>query len=261
MNETRRIPKDYEPGADTLAGRVILVTGASDGIGRAVALRAAACGAQLVLLGRSAEKLERVADEIEGQMNRGAKTPLPRAPRLHAMDFASATWNDHLALAHALADEFGRLDGLVNNAGILGDRSPILHYDVATWQQVMTVNTTAPFMLTRACLGLLGQSDASSVVFVSSGVGRQGYAHWGAYSVSKFAIEGLSQVLAAETRENTNIRVNALNPGGVRTTMRAHAFPGEDPATLPTPDEIAPAFIWLLGPDSGDVTGESFDAQ
>ncbi len=176
-----------------------MITGASDGIGRAVALRAAACGAQLVLLGRSSEKLERVADEIEGQ-------PGAKPPRLHAMDFASATWNDYLALAHALADGFGRLDGLVNNAGILGDRSPILHYDVATWQQVMTVNTTAPFMLTRACLGLLGQSDASSVVFVSSGVGRHGHAHWGAYSVSKFAIEEPSPPRPARTRTSASTR-------------------------------------------------------
>lgn len=249
----KRIPKDYQPAADALAGRVILITGASDGLGRATALLAAACGAELVLLGRDAGKLERVADEIEQAGH--------TVPHLHAMDFASATWADHLALAHALAEKFGRLDGLLNNAGTLGDRAPILHYDVATWQRVLTVNLTAPFMLTRACLGLLGQSQDASVVFVSSGVGRKGYAHWGAYSVSKFGLEGLSQVLAEETADNTHIRVNALNPGGVRTGMRAAAFPGEDPDTLPAPADIAPALVWLLGPDSAPHTGQSFDVQ
>ncbi|MCA1798009.1 MAG: YciK family oxidoreductase [Xanthomonadaceae bacterium] len=249
----RSIPKRYRPAPDTLAGRVILITGASDGLGRATALLAAECGADLVLLGRNAKKLEAVADEIE---KKGGK-----APALHAMDFASATWPDYLALAHTLADKYGRLDGLLHNAGILGDRSPLLHYDVATWQQVMTVNVTAPFMLTRACLGLLGQSEDASVVFVSSGVGRKGYAHWGAYSVSKFALEGLSQILAEETAENTHIRANALNPGGVRTAMRAAAFPGEDRDRLPTPEDIAPAFIWMLGESSKGHTGETFDAQ
>ena len=177
------------------------------------------------------------------------------------MDFASATWADYLALAHALADEFGRLDGLVHMAGMLGERTPLLHYDAAAWQQVLTVNLTAPFLLTRACLGLLGQSQDASVVFTSSGVGREGRAHWGAYAVSKFGLEGLTQVLAEETKANTHIRANALNPGPVRTAMRLDAYPAENRDRLPTPDRIAPAFVWLLGPDSGGVTGESFDAQ
>ncbi len=247
------IPKDYTPAADTLDGRIILVTGASDGIGRAVAEAAAAAGARLVLLGRDASKLERVADAIEAANG--------HAPRLHVMDFAAATWNDHLALAHALADEFGRLDGLAHIAGMLGDRAPLLHYEVETWQRLLTVNLTAPFMLTRACLGLLGRSEDASVVFTSSGVGRRGRAYWGAYSVSKFGLEGLMEVLADETAENTRIRVNSLNPGAVRTAMRARAYPGEDPHRLPTAAQVTPAFIWLLGPDSGHFTGRTFDAQ
>lgn len=256
----KKIPADYRPDERTLAGRVILITGASDGIGRATAELAAQCGATLVLLGRDANKLNAVADSI---INRGAEGAAPTVvePRLHAMDFEAATWEEYLALAHALADEFGRLDGLVHMAGMLGERSPLLHYDAATWQRVLTVNLTAPFLLTRACLGLLGQSQDASVVFTSSGVGRKGHAHWGAYAVSKFGLEGLSQVLAEETRTNTHIRANALNPGAVRTAMRLQAYPAEDRDRLPTPEQIAPAFIWLLGPDSGEVTGESFDAQ
>ncbi len=261
----KQIPADYRPDEGTLAGRVILITGASDGIGRATAELAAQCGATLVLLGRSEKKLTAVADAIT---NCGSGTFVPRSvsatviePRLHAMDFEAATWEDYLALAHALANEFGRLDGLVHMAGMLGERSPLLHYDAATWQRVLTVNLTAPFLLTRACLGLLGQSQDASVVFTSSGVGREGRALWGAYAVSKFGLEGLSQVLAEETKANTHIRVNALNPGGVRTAMRMQAYPAEDRDRLPTPEQIAPAFIWLLGPDSGKVTGQSFDVQ
>lgn len=242
---------DMTPAPGALSGRIILISGAGSGFGRACALAAAQAGAELVLVGRRPERLEAVADEVEAL---GAP-----APHLHAMDFATAEWADYLALAHALADQFGRLDGLLNNAAILGDRAPILHYDVVTWQRVMAVNVNAPFMLTRACLGLLGQSTAASVVFVSSGVGRRGYAHWGAYCASKFAIEGLSQVLAEETAENTNIRVNAFNPGGMRTSMRAAAFPGEDPDTLPKPESVAPAVVWLLSQASAPHTGKSFD--
>ena len=245
-----RSPADDPPSATTLAGRVILITGASDGIGRATAALAARCGATLVLLGRSEKKLMAVADSIDGI-----------EPRLHCMDFAAAAWADYLALAHALADEFGRLDGLVHMAGVLGERSPLLHYDAATWQRVLTVNLTAPFLLTRACLGLLGQSQDASVVFTSSGVGREGRALWGAYAVSKFGLEGLTQVLAEETKTNTHIRANALNPGAVRTAMRLEAYPAENRDRLATPERIAPAFVWLLGPDSGRVTGQSFDAQ
>ena len=263
----KKIPAGYAPTPATLAGRVILITGASDGIGRATAELAARCGATLVLLGRSEKKLEMVADSIANHRSiRDAESVAPTLspssePRLHAMDFASATWADYLALAHALADEFGRLDGLVHMAGMLGERTPLLHYDAAAWQQVLTVNLTAPFLLTRACLGLLGQSQDASVVFTSSGVGREGRAHWGAYAVSKFGLEGLTQVLAEETKTNTHIRANALNPGPVRTAMRLDAYPAEDRDRLPAPERIAPAFVWLLGPDSGGVTGESFDAQ
>lgn len=249
----KKIPARWRPAPDTLAGRIVLITGASDGIGRAVAVHAARSGAQLVLLGRNKTKLEATADLVEADGH--------AAPTLHVMDFAGSTWEDYLALAHALADGFGRLDGLLHAAAILGDRSPLLHYDVAKWQQVLTVNVTAPFLLTRACLGLLGQSQDASVAFVSSGVGRVGHAHWGAYSVSKFALEGLSEVLADETRTNTFIRSNAINPGGVRTAMRHQAYPAEDRDRLPTPDDVAPAFIWLLSAASQGHTGETFDVQ
>ena len=157
--------------------------------------------------------------------------------------------------------EFGRLDGLLHNAAILGDRTPIEHYDVGTWHQVLHVNLTAPFVLTQVLLPLLRASPDASVVFTSSGVGRKGKAYWGAYAVSKFGIEGLAQVLADETQGSTHIRVNCINPGGTRTNMRRRAYPGEDPAARPEPESLMPTYLYLLGPDSGAITGQSLDCQ
>ena len=159
-----------------------------------------------------------------------------------------------------MQEEFGRLDGLVHNASILGDRFSIEQYDAVTWQRVMHVNVTAAFALTQVMLPLLKASDDASVVFTSSGVGRVGKAHWGAYAASKFATEGLSQVLADEHR-HSHLRSNCINPGGTRTGMRLAAYPAEDRDALKTPEEILAAYIYLLGPDSAGFTGQSIDAQ
>jgi NAD(P)-dependent dehydrogenase (short-subunit alcohol dehydrogenase family) len=159
-----------------------------------------------------------------------------------------------------LEQEFGRLDGLVLNASIIGDRFSIEQYDAATWQQVMHVNVTAAFALTQVCLPMLQKSEDASVIYTSSGVGRTGRAFWGAYAVSKFATEGLSQVLADEHRHG-NLRVNCVNPGATRTKMRLAAFPGEDRDALKRPEDVLPTYIYLLGPDSRGVTGQSLDAQ
>ena len=243
----------YSYPQDLLRDRVILITGASDGIGRALALHAADHGAQVVLHGRNVGKLEKVYDEIE------ALDGAPR-PSIAVMDLASANSDAYVSLAEQLEKEFGRLDGLVLNASILGDRFSIEQYDAATWQRVMHVNVTSAFALTQVCLPLLNQSDDASVIFTSSGVGRKGRAFWGAYAVSKFATEGLSQVLAEEHRGG-NLRVNCINPGGTRTNMRLEAFPAEDRDALKRPEDILPTYMYLLGPDSRGVTGESFDAQ
>ena len=246
-------PRDYEYSPDLLRDRIVLITGASDGIGRALALEAANLDAQVILHGRNAAKLEKVYDDIE------AIDGAPR-PSIAVMDLATADSAAYQSLADSLAAEFGRLDGLVLNASILGDRFSIEQYDPALWQQVMHVNVTSAFVLAQVCLPLLHESDDASIIFTSSGVGRKGRAFWGAYAVSKFATEGLSQVLADEHRQGP-LRVNCINPGATRTGMRLASFPAEDRDALKTPEDILPAYIYLLGPDSKGITGESFDAQ
>lgn len=245
--------RHYSYPGNLLEGRIILITGASDGIGRALAVHAAGHGARVILHGRNASKLEKVYDEIE------ALQGAPR-PSIAVMDLGAAGSEAYTSLADSLADEFGRLDGLVNNAGILGERYSIEQYDAAMWQQVMHVNVTAAFAITQVCLPLLRQSGDASIIFTSSGVGRVGKPFWGAYAVSKFATEGLSQVLASEL-EHSAIRVNCINPGPVRTEMRRAAYPAEDRDELKTAEEILPAYMFLLGPDSKGVTGKSLDAQ
>lgn len=246
-------PRSYEYADDLLRDRIILITGASDGIGKALALRAAALGAQVVLHGRNVKKLEKVYDELE------AIEGAPR-PSIAVIDLASANSESYTSLANSIEQEFGRLDGLVLNAGILGDRFSIEQYDAVLWQRVMHVNVTAAFAMTQVLLPLLHKSDDASVIFTSSGVGRIGRAFWGAYAVSKFATEGLSQVLADENRQS-NLRSNCINPGGTRTGMRLAAYPAEDRDKLKRPEEILAPYIYLLGPDSKGVTGQSIDAQ
>jgi len=181
-------------------------------------------------------------------------------PSIAVLDLASADSNAYRSLADGLEKEFGRLDGLVLNAGVLGDRFSIEQYDAAKWQQVMHVNVTSAFALAQVCLPMLKKSEDASVIFTGSGVGRTGRAFWGAYSVSKFATEGLSQVLADEHRHSA-LRVNCVNPGATRTNMRLAAFPGEDRDALKRPEDILATYIYLLGRDSREVTGQSLDAQ
>lgn len=246
-------PKTYRARPDLLAGRVILVTGAGAGIGRAAALSFAAHGATVALLGRTASRLEALHDEI-------CAAGFPR-PAIAVFDLAKAQGPAYFDLAAQLDNSYGRLDGLLHNAGILGDRTPIEQYDIGTWHQVLHVNLTAAFVLTQVLMPLLRKSPDASVVFTSSGVGRRGKAYWGAYAVSKFGIEGLSQVLAEETAGTTHIRVNCLNPGGTRTSMRRMAYPGEAPASRPEPAAIMNAYLYLMGPDSAGITGQSLDCQ
>lgn len=246
-------PRTYTYSDDVLRDRIILITGASDGIGKALALEAARLGAQVILHGRNTAKLEKVYDEIE------AIDGAPR-PSIAVLDLASANAESYTTLAQSLEDEFGRLDGLVNNASLLGERYSIEQYDAVLWQRVMHVNVTSAFALTQVALPLLKKSEDASIIFTSSGVGRTGKAFWGAYAVSKFATEGLSEVLADEHRHSA-LRVNCINPGATRTDMRLAAYPAEDRDALRRPEEILAAYIYLLSADSKGVTGESFDAQ
>jgi NAD(P)-dependent dehydrogenase (short-subunit alcohol dehydrogenase family) len=243
----------YQPTPDLLNDRVILITGAGDGIGRAVAQACAAHGATVILLGRTIAKLEAVYDAIE-------QAGHPQ-PAIYPMNLEGATAKDYTDLAATLEREFGRLDGLLHNAAILGSLSPIAHQDVDLWFKVMQVNLNAPFLLTRACLGLLMGAPDASLVFTSDGVGRAGRAYWGAYGVSKYGIEGLCRILAEELETNTQVRVNSIDPGAVRTRMRTLAYPGENALANPAPEEIVNAYLFLLGPDSKGLTGRQYTAR
>ena len=246
-------PRSYTYPDNILQDRVILITGASDGIGKALALHIASLGAQVVVHGRNVKKLEEVYDAIE------AIDGAPR-PSIAVMDLASANSESYTSLAESIDTEFGHLDGLVLNASILGERFSIEQYDAVLWQRVMHVNVTSAFAMTQVFLPLLQRSEDPSVIFTSSGVGRTGKAYWGAYATSKFATEGLSQVLADEHRHG-KLRSNCINPGATRTGMRLAAYPAEDRDRLKRPQEILAPYVYLLGPDSKGVTGQSFDAQ
>lgn len=243
----------YAATPDALSGRVILVTGAGAGIGRTAAMAFAEHGATVVLLGRTRSKLERVYDGIE---TRG----WPHAAIVE-LDLGSAGPEAYAALTHMLEQEFGVLDGLLHNAARLGILAPVEHYDPPTWNEVLQLNLTAAFLLTRACLPLLKRSEDASVVFTTADVGRHGRAYWGAYGAACFALEGLAQILADEVAENTHVRVNTLDPGPVRTDFRAQAYPGENPQQHPLPEEIMSTYLYLMGPDSRGVSGKAFTAE
>ena len=243
----------YTAPEGLLADRAILITGAGGGLGGALAKACASLGANVLLSGRNVRKLEAVYDSIVAAGG-------PR-PSIAPLDMERADASHYGALADAVRNEFGRLDGLVHAAALLGERSPIEHYDVVTWLKVMHVNVNAAFILTQALLPMLRVSQDASVVFTTSGVSVRGRAYWGAYAASKFAVEGLMQVLADETDTATSMRVNSVNPGGIRTQMRARAFPGEVPDSLPTPEQVLGPFLYLLGPDGRGTTGRRFDAQ
>ena len=242
----------YQPQKNLLQNRIILVTGASVGIGREAALTYAEYGASVILTGRNEEKLKGVAQEIE------AAGGIPA--RWYTLDLLTCTPASCHELAHRISTHYPRLDGVLHNAGLLGEVRPMDEQDPEIWQEVMQVNVNGTFFLTQALLPLLLKSDSGSLVFTSSSVGREGRANWGAYAVSKFATEGMMQVLAEEY-QSRHLRVNCINPGGTRTKMRASAFPTEDPQKLKTPADIMPLYLWLMGDDSRRKTGMTFDAQ
>jgi NAD(P)-dependent dehydrogenase (short-subunit alcohol dehydrogenase family) len=246
-------PRTYQASKDALKDRVILITGASDGIGKAVAIAAAAHGAQVVLHGRNVRKLEGVYDAI---VNDGG----PR-PSILPLDFEKAGPEEYDKLVAALDQEFGRLDGLLHNASMLGERAPIEHHDVPKWMRTIHVNVNAPFILTRTCLPLLKRSPDPVILFTSSGVVANPRAFWGSYLVSKWASDGLMHMLAQELENQPAMRVNSINPGKVKTNMRLQAYPAEDRSTLPEPHSIVAAYLYLLGPDSRGVQGQTINAQ
>lgn len=243
---------DYQAPAELLKDRVILITGANRGIGAALARGCAALGARVILQGRDTAALDQVRDEIQASGGQAAETLV--------LDLEQADAAAYAALAARVQQRHGRLDGLVHNAGLLGPRVLLEETPAPALAQVLQVNVQAGFALTQALLPLLKAADQASVIFTSSSVGRKGRAGWGAYSVSKFATEGLMQVWAEELAD-AGIRVNSVNPGGTRTAMRAAAYPDEDPARVPAPEDILPVYLYLLGPASQGTTGQALNAQ
>ena len=232
-----------------LDGKVALITGGSRGIGKAIAMAYAREGAKVFICARKAANLKKAAAEIRsaGGMVRWCAADLSKAREVKR-------------LVRQIIHDYGAIHILVNNASILGPREPIVRYPLSSWEEVVKVNLTALFLVTREVLKIMIPQKEGSIINLSSGVGRVGKARWGAYAASKFGVEGFTQVLADEVKE-WNIRVNAVNPGGTRTEMRAEAYPDEEPLTLPAPEEITGVFLYLAGAESREVTGKSFDAR
>ena len=230
-----------------LDGKVALITGASQGLGKALALAYAEAGAKIVVNSRSEGSIKPVAEEAEGK---GAEVLSVAA------DVSGG--EDVRRLVDEAVGRFGRIDILVNNAGVLGPRVPIEEFPEDEWRKVIDANLTGPYLVAKAAIPHM--PEGASIINLVSGVSVEGRAEWGAYSVSKFGIEGLSQILAAELEER-GIRSNAVDPGGMRTDMRAAAYPEEDPSTRITPEENTDVFLYLASDESKGVTGERFKAQ
>jgi NAD(P)-dependent dehydrogenase (short-subunit alcohol dehydrogenase family) len=233
-------------GSHSLTGRIALVTGASRGIGAATALALARAGAHVVAVARTVGGLEELDDQIREAGREATLVPL---------DLKDA--EGIARLAAALTERYGRLDVLVGNAAVLGVLSPLDHVEPKAWDETLAINVTANWHLIRFMNPLLKQSDAGRAVFLTSGVASKAIAYWGAYAISKAALESLVRTYAAETA-NTNVRVNLFNPGKTRTRMRASAMPGEDPMTLPTPQEVAEAIVPLCLPSFTEA-GQLYD--
>jgi NAD(P)-dependent dehydrogenase (short-subunit alcohol dehydrogenase family) len=230
-----------------LKDKVALITGASQGLGRALALAFAREGARVVVNARSEDSVRPVAGEVEDV---GGEVLAVAADVSKGADVER--------LVGESVERLGKIDVLVNNAGLLGPRVAIEDYPEGEWRRIIDANLTGPFLVSKAAIPYL--SEGASIINVVSGVSVEGRAEWGAYSVSKFGIEGLNQILAAELAER-GIRVNAVDPGGMRTDMRAAAYPEEDPQTRITPEENTAVFLYLASDESEGVTGERFKAQ
>ncbi|TNC92038.1 MAG: YciK family oxidoreductase [Thalassolituus sp.] len=243
-----------DQNAKPLENRVILVTGGGYGIGREAALTYARAGATVLLLGRTEEALNDTYDMIEAEH-------LPQ-PAVLPFDLEERDEAKFIELAALIEQHFDHLDGVLLNASVLGQRTMLDNYHWETWQKVMQINVNGQFALMKHLLPLLRNAPAdASVIFTTSSVGRQGRAYWGAYAVSKFATEGLMQVMAEELENTSKIRVNCINPGATRTQMRAAAYPAENPTTVTEAKDIMPLYLHLMSPESIGTHCQSIDAQ
>lgn len=244
------LPDHYQPRADLLADKVILVTGAGDGIGRAASIAYAQHGATVLLLGRTISKLEQLFDDI-------LAAGLPE-PGIIPADIGTLGTKTLDEITEVIGERYARLDGILHNAAILGQRIPVEHYDLTLWDQVMQVNFNGAVLLTRFLLPIMQQSKSASLLFTSSSVGVTPRAYWGPYAASKYALEGFAKLLAEELENTSEIRVNVVDPGATRTNMRHEAYPNEDPKTLKSPEDLMRLYVYLMGEDSQGEHGQRF---
>lgn len=243
---------DYQIKPDSLSNKTILVTGAGDGIGKQAALTYAELGATVILLGKTVEKLESVYDEIVAK-------GYPE-PAIVPLDLKGATKQNYIDMSSTIASQFGKLDGALLNASVLGELTPFTQIHEQIWNEVMQINTTAQFLLAQALIPTMLLAENASLVLTTSGVGNKGRAFWGPYSISKFATEGMMQLIADEY-ESSSLRTNAINPGATNTPMRARAYPGEDKETIATANDIMPLYVYLMSDDSKEVNAQRLNAQ
>ena len=248
MNKMIKTPDNFQAQTNGLKDKIILVTGAGDGIGATAAKTFAKHGATVILLSKTEKKIVNVYDEI-------VKAGYPQ-PAIITLNLGDASAEQYAGLAHTIESEFGHLDGLLHNAAMFEGLSPIAQFETVLWDRIVKVNLQAPFLLSQAMIPLLNKSQSASMVFTSSGVAHQGRAYWGAYGVTKAAQDNLMEILADELEINTPIRVNSIDPGRVRTRMRALAFPGEDPMSIPAPEDIMEAYLYLMSDASKDINGK-----
>ncbi|MDA9872524.1 SDR family NAD(P)-dependent oxidoreductase [Candidatus Thioglobus sp.] len=230
-----------------LKDKVILVTGANRGFGLAITMNLSKAGATVIMLGRDLGSLEYAYDAV---VDAGYNEPI-----LYPLDLEGATPENYQELQDNVLEKFDKLDGLIHNAAILGAQMPIEQYDIKLWYSTLQINLSAPFMLTQFLIPALVKSEDARILFLSSSVGREARAYWGAYSVSKFGIEGFAKTLSEEL-EKTNISVNTVDPGKLRTEMRRTAYPAEDSSTVPMPEEKSAAIVYLLSNLSPKMNGE-----
>ena len=242
-----KLPVNYKVEEGELEGKVVLVTGANRGFGLAITMDLAKAGATVIMLGRDLGSLEYAYDAV---VDAGYKEPI-----LYPLDLEGATPENYQELQDNILDQFKKLDGLIHNAAILGTQMPIDQYDIKLWYSTLQINLSAPFMLTQFLIPALMKSDDARILFLSSTVGRKARAYWGAYSVSKFGIEGFAKTLSEEL-EKTQITVNTINPGKIRTEMRRTAYPAEDASTVPRPEEKSSVIVYLLSNEGSKINGE-----
>ena len=238
---------------DILKGKTIVITGAGSGIGRQTAKSLSNCETNLILLSKDQAKLESLYDEINSDNSRNIS--------IQPIDFEKVREREFVKISEAIKEEHSIVDGLINNAGILGEKKPLEQYNFSSWSNVLQVNLNASFLITKNLIPLLKKSSNGSILFTSSGVGRKGRAYWGAYSISKFATEGMMQIFSEELQNTSNIRVNCINPGPVRTKMRELAYPAEKPEVNPLALEIMQNYLYLMSDLSVGINGQSIDAQ